>query len=284
MKDGKPMLRAQNSVYFYLFRKSASYRLPNGEPSKLTERQWVQVRTENFKKWFGDWEKIALQKELDEMKALAVTPSEEVLTKRDIESLFEQVGAVKNNRDGRIVTFPKATAGKVFYHKGTPAQLIVPSVKEIFEQSIPIYSEAEKEMPGHKPHRNIKDYHNYVGKVLADGNEYYVRFTVREEAVWKNNKKPKNEAHSFAISAVELYQKNKGSLTEIHTKQTLGKMSPNPIDKRLNEWFESVNENEASKNIDENGESCIDALPENILYQSDLPCMMAIHSLLGCIS
>ncbi len=32
---------------------------PNGEPTKLTERQWVQVRTPAFKEWFGDWEKFA---------------------------------------------------------------------------------------------------------------------------------------------------------------------------------------------------------------------------------
>lgn len=30
---------------------------PNGKPTNLTERQWVQVRTPSFKKWFGDWEK-----------------------------------------------------------------------------------------------------------------------------------------------------------------------------------------------------------------------------------
>jgi hypothetical protein len=29
---------------------------PNGEATKLSERQWVQVRTPSFKKWFGDWE------------------------------------------------------------------------------------------------------------------------------------------------------------------------------------------------------------------------------------
>jgi hypothetical protein len=29
---------------------------PNGKPTNLTERQWVQVRTPAFKKWFGDWE------------------------------------------------------------------------------------------------------------------------------------------------------------------------------------------------------------------------------------
>ena len=35
---------------------------PNGEPSKLSERQWVQVRTPSFKAWFGDWEKFATMK------------------------------------------------------------------------------------------------------------------------------------------------------------------------------------------------------------------------------
>lgn len=29
---------------------------PNGEDTNLTEKQWLQVRTDNFKKWFGDWE------------------------------------------------------------------------------------------------------------------------------------------------------------------------------------------------------------------------------------
>lgn len=29
---------------------------PNGERSNLPERQWLQVRTPQFKRWFGDWE------------------------------------------------------------------------------------------------------------------------------------------------------------------------------------------------------------------------------------
>lgn len=29
---------------------------PNGKPSNLTEQQWLNVRTSNFKNWFGDWE------------------------------------------------------------------------------------------------------------------------------------------------------------------------------------------------------------------------------------
>ncbi|MEQ3095944.1 LPD38 domain-containing protein [Parabacteroides distasonis] len=29
---------------------------PNGNPTNLNEKQWVQVRTKAFKEWFGDWE------------------------------------------------------------------------------------------------------------------------------------------------------------------------------------------------------------------------------------
>ena len=29
---------------------------PNGNPTNLTEQQWLQVRTKAFKEWFGDWE------------------------------------------------------------------------------------------------------------------------------------------------------------------------------------------------------------------------------------
>ena len=32
---------------------------PNGKSSKLTEMQWLQVRTKAFNAWFGDWERVA---------------------------------------------------------------------------------------------------------------------------------------------------------------------------------------------------------------------------------
>lgn len=35
---------------------------PNGKRTNLTESQWIEVRTPNFKRWFGDWEKEAWAK------------------------------------------------------------------------------------------------------------------------------------------------------------------------------------------------------------------------------
>lgn len=41
-----------------MFSRAGQQRLaPNGEPSNLTPEQWEQVRTPEFKAWFGDWEK-----------------------------------------------------------------------------------------------------------------------------------------------------------------------------------------------------------------------------------
>ncbi len=37
-------------------KKPGWMKAPNGKPTRLTERQWVQVRTPAFKRWFGDWE------------------------------------------------------------------------------------------------------------------------------------------------------------------------------------------------------------------------------------
>lgn len=43
---------------------------PNGQPTNLTEEQWLLVRTPNFKKWFGDWEKVARIEKLKKSKAV----------------------------------------------------------------------------------------------------------------------------------------------------------------------------------------------------------------------
>jgi len=36
--------------------KDSAMVAPNGEPTNLNRQQWITVRTENFKNWFGDWE------------------------------------------------------------------------------------------------------------------------------------------------------------------------------------------------------------------------------------
>ncbi|GEM_PF-2776297 len=44
-----------NSVRNQYYGTSEWLKAPNGKNTKLTEEQWIQVRTPNFIKWFGDW-------------------------------------------------------------------------------------------------------------------------------------------------------------------------------------------------------------------------------------
>lgn len=47
---------------------------PNGKPSKLNPRQWAQVRTKAFKRWFGNWE-LAFKK-----KIILCLPNQKIFT------------------------------------------------------------------------------------------------------------------------------------------------------------------------------------------------------------
>lgn len=52
-----------------LYAKAADWlKAPNGAPTRLSQRQWLLVRTDSFKAWFGDWQKdpVNASKALDE--------------------------------------------------------------------------------------------------------------------------------------------------------------------------------------------------------------------------
>lgn len=52
-----------------LYGKAADWlKAPNGAPTRLSQRQWLLVRTDSFKAWFGDWQKdpVNASKALDE--------------------------------------------------------------------------------------------------------------------------------------------------------------------------------------------------------------------------
>lgn len=50
----------ERSIMDAASRNGTYMKAPNGKPTNLTQKQWVQVRTKAFKQWFGDWEKANL--------------------------------------------------------------------------------------------------------------------------------------------------------------------------------------------------------------------------------
>lgn len=230
-------------------RKKGYHCAPNGKPSKLTEKQWLAVRTPFFKEWFGDWETLAIINEVENMPASAIELHES-LDKAGIKEVFKGFGEVENERDGRVVVFPTKSAGKIHYHKGFNTGEVIRNFKSLFESAIPIISEKEILKEGHKVHGNVESYEHYINKFSANGNEYFIRFTV---PVIRNNKGAGN-VHSSAISEVSIYKNGGSTLTLI---QTPGSSSPSFVDGKLADFLNSVNKKDVSQVVDENGEPLV---------------------------
>ena len=235
---------------------------PNGKPTNLSERQWVLVRTPSFKRWFGDWEAVAVRKQwkdvedpnvLCELRGEDISGIERAVDKSDISKIIASFGKVHNRKDGRIVSFPNNTAGKLIFVKS-----FVRAFKSLFEGSVRIYSEDVLETEGHKKHENVSGVHQYVNRFTYDGNDYFVRFAVRENK--NGNPDERNNVHAAIVSDVGIYQcvgkvlapKMPGFKTGWVGAKSGGKVPH--ADSKIAFFVNDVNPDEVSKAVDENGE------------------------------
>ncbi|MDD5891041.1 MAG: hypothetical protein PUC72_00715 [Bacteroidales bacterium] len=234
---------------------------PNGKPTKLSPRQWVQVRTRAFKKWFGDWELAEKWKSILGLKAENI--SSEAISEEEAERTYLQIGFATNARDKKRVEFVKNTFGKIIRHKGVDTKLLMPKLSLLFENAIPCTFETEQPKVGHKDHTsNFVGYHHYINKISIDGVEYYVRFTVQE--IRTNPSKQKKEGftpyqlHSSSISDVKIYRKTDGSVESPSTSLATG-TTGKYLDAKLEYFFEKAKNayENSSKVVDENGEPMV---------------------------
>lgn len=54
--NGRALSREEQAIKDAAKKDGTYMKAPNGKPTNLTEKQWLQVRTRAFKKWFGDWQ------------------------------------------------------------------------------------------------------------------------------------------------------------------------------------------------------------------------------------
>lgn len=120
---------------------------PNGNATNLTERQWVQVRTPSFKKWFGDWEKHASAENpvgslwSDDTVSKAVDKNGEPLvvyhgTDKGGFTSFEQPGGTGRGDLG-IWTTPNYGMARSYVRKGRARDVeltAMPSTREELEE------------------------------------------------------------------------------------------------------------------------------------------------------
>ncbi len=151
---------------------------PNGEPTRLTERQWLQVRTKAFKKWFGDWEKPARIEKLRKSKAIENHYNGDYELNRNSAKqwMLDNIRGEYTNQDtGETITISKVGINEVTSHGSTAVEHLksLHSIPDMIENAIFI-----DEISNTKENDQYDSYRYYVCGLKIDGVDYTAKIVV----------------------------------------------------------------------------------------------------------
>lgn len=229
---------------------------PNGQPSNLTEQQWLQVRTKAFKAWFGDWERAAeLTIESGQMSykdAEEKLAQEKELIRNDDTGIEVAINTAQRDK----MTSPKARRKSISNGFTIPQHnAVVAKIRGVFKHAIKLGDYNDKNND-----QNIESIKRFGSPVIIDGEKALAFLTVK--CSFQRRKKRGEEATREVISrlySVELDEiiKLDGQLKRLeHLQQNASASSSKEIIAKFNakvkEYFENV-----SKIVDENGEPLV---------------------------
>ena len=228
---------------------------PNGKPTRLTEKQWAQVRTKAFKSWFGDWEKAARIEKLRKSEPVEIT-GEEYKGKYELNRDSAKAWIKDNLRGeytiadtGEKIAIGRKGINKVTSHSmGNEAHLkSLIAVPKMLEQSVFITEEKADKLNAQYP-----TYRYYVVGLNIAGVDYTAKLTI---GVDENG----NKYYDHALTEIE-----KGKLLDQINGQAVdnGFMStgaePNPsVTDSKDTKLVSILQTNSSKFVDENGEPMV---------------------------
>ena len=155
---------------------------PNGKDTNLTERQWVQVRTQVFKKWFGDWEgqivadHILADKDISSDGALLKmeTKAQRAEAKRIYDTFKDEP---VETADGRTVRFTSIGFKEIKSHSADPHTLaIVPILRDVIASAHYIGLGDSTVENG-----NVLKYYLYARRVNLGDGSMVARIVLRED-------------------------------------------------------------------------------------------------------
>lgn len=216
---------------------------PNGAPTNLTERQWVQVRTRAFKQWFGDWEKAARIDKLRKSDPVVVSGNDyqgkyELNSKSAEDYIVNSLRGEYANKDtGDIINVTRASR-KVAHHDAENDIHLksIAYIPQMIENAIFI-----DEVPNEKGTK-FDSYRYYVVGLTIDGADYTAKLVV--------GRKNGGSYYDHALTEIEknsLLNLTDGVKADVSDKETV---VSGIKDKRL----VSILQTNSSKVVDENGE------------------------------
>ena len=155
-------------------------------PTKLNYRQWVQVRTPAFKAWFGDWEALRAQTQLDAMPPVDIRVPDAWRGAPEAEMREKMVAALDDAVSrptpiihpllGEIRVGKKGKDKSKNTSKDPAKMLVVADLANVLPKSIYAKSEAPKENE-----QGVDGYGTLLLPVNVDGLSLVARITVRHQ-------------------------------------------------------------------------------------------------------
>ena len=223
---------------------------PNGNPTNLNERQWLQVRTKAFKQWFGDWEKQARIEKLRKSKPIVAT-GEEYKGKYELNNQSAELYIRENlrreytNKDTKErIRITRTGAEKVTRHdvENEIHLKSIALIPQMLENAIFITEETNE-----KNKKGFDSYKYYVVGLKINGEDYTAKLVIGE----KNGQTYYD--HSLTeISKEKLLEESDTVNSRVYPKEHSFDIN-NVKDKRLL----SILENNSSKILDKNGEPMV---------------------------
>jgi len=215
---------------------------PNGKPSKLPPRQWVQVRTEALKKWFGDWERLAkFTFKSEKMRDADVHGALSVVARKDIENAQTGIKAQLNSTQ-RTKILSKKAKEKTVSNGFTIAQhnYVASKVVELYENAVLL-----GEFEDNGGDVNVKSVFRFFAPFILDGQNVYALLTVKNT--------DGNKLYSVELDEIK---KLDGKVERLESESK--RISSSSFGGSIEEVQNYVNTFfDASKVVDENGEPLV---------------------------
>lgn len=225
---------------------------PNGEPTKLNEKQWAQVRTANFKKWFGDWEKATRIEKLKMSKPVEIT-GQEIKASEDIKEYKQNAleygkslrGEYTNADTGSSVQVNAQSIKEVLHHDYKDVEHLqsVAAIPALIEQGVYIDTVANELKDANS---KVREYQYYVCGLKIGGVDYTVKFVI---AVDNNG----NRYYDHKLTEIE---KSK-LLDELDRITSPSSQEENALSAIKDKRLLSILQTNSSKIVDENGEPMV---------------------------
>ena len=160
-------------------RANGTYLLaPNGRPTNLTPRQWVQVRTKAFKEWFGDWQKAARIEKLRNSTPINIVFDNQYDLNRDSAKQWmkDNIRGEYTNKDtGETIQISRVGINEVTSHGERDIAHLqsISAIPQLIEDSIFI-----EEIANTKGHDKYDSYRYYVCGAKINGEDYTIKVVI----------------------------------------------------------------------------------------------------------